>query len=584
MNFSTYEPCQIACLHRQENDIEDNSANRVPLFNAFKYTEVKPEEENDSEEWDDVEIVDKQPAPPAGPPDPEQTSSKDKTVVPEVPIATQTGKDGSHAAQQIRDPVTQLYGSTASQQNGVPPPATEETPLNKSSKGKDRQSSGEMPDTRFHLNRAAEASAGAEKQLQAQEETSPKPGARKGEVGQQISPFKAPSVQQPGKAGKANAKKYGPIEPQQKPEQKLEQKRRARKKIVLPSPPSAKKKDAGKSGLQNPPSGAKDPAKATAAPRKNVERNARAQADARQEPGPGAGGESSKQRPAKPLSQSQGKSSTGSQPKAQTQAEAVSDPARAQQDPKGDAVLLVNSSEEGSPNTAHAEEEAGKAIQPGGKLRAFANPDDLPQTKDTASNVEADSTADGGLPAGGELVGLTPSDKGSSAPQPGEDLSPDISQQAKASRPKGKPSGSGQQELGDLCKSRLESRDPSSEATERLKQPTDQAEQPDPAAGPVRVEDLEKDIDASLVAAERQPSGNLPLPFEAPKPSPRQKRGLQPIPDSTIMDPDPEASTRAQSNAARAAPKRGLRPMPDSTIADPMLPGELSDIACSARP
>lgn len=69
------------------------------------------------------------------------------------------------------------------------------------------------------------------------------------------------------------------------------------------------------------------------------------------------------------------------------------------------------------------------------------------------------------------------------------------------------------------------------------------------------------------------------LPRETVSSLPRPGLRLQPIPDSTIEDPDPDFPVRNDNlNQSRAVPhtqaRRGLQPVPDSSILEPYSEGK----------
>lgn len=233
------------------------------------------------------------------------------------------------------------------------------------------------------------------------------------------------------------------------------------------------------------------------------------------------------------------------------------------QQPRGAAAdasgpLLLEDGSAEVRHITHAGEEAGKAILPGGRLRAFANPDELEQTKDEPAHVDSlatnfagdpqlqtppdavpirqdeDDMVSIGMEQANELA-TQPSREQAHAPGAARKLSHDVSTvQASEGDPILVPSQAGA---------------PQARSPDASKLPQGQ--------GGVAVE-------------AREPHGNVPS--DVPKPVAKPvRRGLQPIPDSSILDPDPDASRGSKRNpsSSHAGQRRGLRPIPDSTITDP---------------
>ena len=402
----------------------------------------------------------------------------------------------------------------------------------------------------------------------------------------QISPFKAAQTSanevKPSPVKAAEANRRGKV----KPEKKADQKPKARRKIVLPSPPSAKKPAK---------SSAKSKAKTVSAKQKQ-------------------GGSAIAAVPDKKVQAS----------KAHTSRNADTKGSHDKEGPRNDcegvefttAASLeagkVGQSDEDVSHKTNAGEKARKAVQPGGKLRAFADPNELPQTKfetphtepadapdaveprgklekvAKAMEVDGDKEANQASPDAPQAVAATASTKGK-----GDKTTGDMSPAGEATRQADSPAGAEKSMAEPSQEEETVARavpgaegqtslpDPSSQkeaAVLRLTTNGSEAERPADTGGSMQ---SVADASRNATPADRQSGGTSPS--SAPK-SAAKPRGLRPIPDSTMLDPDPEALSGFQSGGFQGggfqggnagaqnptAPKRGLRPIPDSTMLDPM--------------
>ena len=244
----------------------------------------------------------------------------------------------------------------------------------------------------------------------------------------------------------------------------------------------------------------------------------------------------------------------------------------------------------------------GKAVQPNGGLRAFANPDELPQTKNEAPHVEPTGDmpktsvasaqkkaqeAGKAIECGRSMEQLqdqAASPVGDEGRQPNE-----LDMPAESGPPKHtvgpeknavmdpSESAEGRGRFGDV------------EETTEVQAPSEQGlHNPEPGASrqhprpPDPTPDSFSQFAAAVDTATPMGSRATARPQPAaeataaePSQEPKNHQGLRPIPDSTMLDPDPEAG-RGQNGAsfARGGPLRGLRPIPDSSILEPGSPSE----------
>ena len=249
--------------------------------------------------------------------------------------------------------------------------------------------------------------------------------------------------------------------------------------------------------------------------------------------------------------------------------------------------------------------ESGKAVQPNGKLRAFANPDELPETKNEKPHVEPT----------GDMPILSPATATNTAQEAGKavDGGKSMDQLQDQARPESP-------QLDAKRKSARSSNIEGAAATESrhaVEPPQDSVENnsanalvdaqpttaqglhnPDPSAGRQQnppskpAPDIFSEFAAVVDTATPVANGGTAKPPPEPQPTSagpppesqatageqgkeaKKRPGLRPIPDSTMLDPDPEAGSRQnRAYTQRGGPPRGLRPIPDSSTLEPGSPG-----------
>ena len=238
--------------------------------------------------------------------------------------------------------------------------------------------------------------------------------------------------------------------------------------------------------------------------------------------------------------------------------------------------------------------ESGKAVQPNGKLRAFANPDELPETKNEKPHIEPT----GDMPITSTATAANAAQEAGKAVDGGKSMD-QLQDQARPKSPQldadRKNSDSRDPERAEATESKHAADLPLNSAKGNSGNALEDAEpstaqglhNPDPSAGrqqnpppkpaPDNFSEFAAAVDTATPVANGASAGPPPesqaTAGEQGKEA-KKRPGLRPIPDSTMLDPDPEAGSRQnRAYTQRGGPPRGLRPIPDSSTLEPGSPG-----------
>lgn len=522
------------------------------------------EESNDSDDWDDVPAQ-------AGASKPTDVPSQHPAAAAMPEADRETSPPAAKAEIELSSDDDSVRALESPEQMNGEPRIVERQPSNKNSPQKpspadlqtDRERLGNKKQSSHsqsakateHNNKAMEGSAASNNgQKESTAGVSTVAGTQAEPAQNNISPFKAKGAQQnpiprdsPSKKASAPGKvEKGKAEPVQK----------AKKKLDLPAGPQPSKEAKGKGS----------------------QKAAREISNGRDK----AGAEIHEAR----------LKTSGAEP-----SQPASRPVDKQHNDSGAPAADTSRASSSDARKSHAIE-SGKAVQPNGKLRAFADPDELPQTKDESPHVEptrdmpAKSVASEQKQAqeGGRAIeggrsmdqlqnqSVLPANEGPqsntgmkvSEPETSEGNQNPVSKAAleipQSAEDRGKAeSGEGIAGASESAAQGLHN----PESNSSRQQPRPQEPAPESFSSFAAAVDTATPM-GNGTAARPQPAA------QATAAEPKKRPGLRPIPDSTMLDPDPEAG-RGQNGAhmQRGGPPRGLRPIPDSTILEPGSPSEI---------
>ena len=541
--------------------------------------EEKSAEQNDSDDWDDVDV---QEVPKNKPHSSEERSpapASQRQPARELslpPVKAEIDLSSDNDSVQAVDSPKQTNGQPKAAEKGVSSKGT--LPGQSSADLQTSREAGAVPDKKPEA--LVQMAQGAERIQKVEDQSHGFKEGQKGISGEpkaetngeaepaqnKISPFKAQVAQQTPISRDSPRKKASDLGKAQK--SKAGQDKKAKKKLHLSSTPQAGKERKGRGTKEAAPLMSKGRDKAAAEVHEARLKTSGA------EPSLPASSPKDEQR------------SVSGHPAAETNISSSND-AR-----KGNAI------------------ESGKAVLPNGKLRAFADPDELPQTKHEPPHVErtgdmpskfAASTQKKSQEAGQAIEGgrsmdqaqdqaMSPIEDEFAWPEERESPDPRESQLAEAADSKAVSKSLQSAEGRSKAKPVKEKTGAQASAAQGLHNPdpSTSRQHPRPAdPTPESFSDFAAAVDTATpmgtgAAARPQPSAQATA--AQPQPSaqataagssqqPKKRPGLRPIPDSTMLDPDPEAG-RGQNgaNLSRGGPPRVLRPIPDSSILEPDSP------------